>query len=198
MDIKENLAKNLILYRKAYNLTQVELAEKLNYSDKAVSKWERAEAVPDLVVLKQIADIFNITIDKMLHPPVDKIEKPHKNISKLRAIICASATVFVWLIAVCCFSFISLIFPSITETWIFFIYAIPISFGVLLCFTYVWGKNLWNSIFASLLCWSFILAVYLSVYVFTDFLPQNLWMIFLIGIPLQILVIFLFFYRKIK
>ena len=59
MDIKENLARNLTLYRKASNLTQAELAEKLNYSDKAVSKWERGESVPDLYVLKQLADFYN-------------------------------------------------------------------------------------------------------------------------------------------
>ena len=41
MDIKLNLAENLVKYRKHFNLTQAELAEKLNYSDKAVSKWER-------------------------------------------------------------------------------------------------------------------------------------------------------------
>ena len=60
MDIKENLANNIASHRKALKLTQAELAQKLNYSDKAVSKWERGEAVPDLVVLKQIADFFGI------------------------------------------------------------------------------------------------------------------------------------------
>ena len=56
MDIKENLAQNLTRLRKAEGLTQAELATKLNYSDKAVSKWERGESVPDLYVLKQLAD----------------------------------------------------------------------------------------------------------------------------------------------
>ena len=54
MDIKENFAKNLTNFRKQANLTQVELAEKLNYSDKAVSKWERGESIPDLYALKTL------------------------------------------------------------------------------------------------------------------------------------------------
>ena len=66
MDIRQNLASNIALHRKALKLTQAELAEKLNYSDKAVSKWERGEAVPELTVLKQIADFFNVTIDYLV------------------------------------------------------------------------------------------------------------------------------------
>ena len=69
MDIKENLAQNLAYYRKGVALTQAELAEKLNYSDKAVSKWERGESVPDLYVLKQLADFYGVTIDSLISEP---------------------------------------------------------------------------------------------------------------------------------
>ena len=58
--IKENIAKNLIKYRKAHNLTQIQLAEKLNYSDKSISKWERQESIPDLVILSNIAKLYGI------------------------------------------------------------------------------------------------------------------------------------------
>ena len=81
MDIKENLAENLISYRKAANLTQAELAEKLNYSDKAVSKWERGESFPDLYVLKQIADFYGVTIDTLINEP-KKPEKAEREIRK--------------------------------------------------------------------------------------------------------------------
>ena len=47
-------------------MTQVDLATKLNYSDKAVSKWERGESIPDVEVLYQIGKIFNVTIDMLL------------------------------------------------------------------------------------------------------------------------------------
>ncbi|MFA6611421.1 MAG: helix-turn-helix transcriptional regulator, partial [Bacilli bacterium] len=56
--IKENIANNLIKYRKAHNLTQIQLAEKLNYSDKSISKWERQESIPDLVILSNIAELY--------------------------------------------------------------------------------------------------------------------------------------------
>ena len=56
--IKSNIAKNLTAYRKRCNLTQSQLAEKINYSDKAVSKWERGEGVPDTLVLLKMCEIF--------------------------------------------------------------------------------------------------------------------------------------------
>ena len=69
MEIKDNLAKNLATYRKSANITQLELAEKLNYSDKAVSKWERGESTPDITVLKQLADLYGVTVDTLISPP---------------------------------------------------------------------------------------------------------------------------------
>ena len=62
-DIKEVFAENLLQLRKSAGFTQSDLAEKLNYSDKAVSKWERAEAVPDVSVLIAIAFLFGVSVD---------------------------------------------------------------------------------------------------------------------------------------
>ena len=96
---KEVLAKNLIKYRKSFNLTQQNLADKLNYSDKAVSKWERAEGVPDVFVLKQIADIYNVKVDNLLN---ESPEKKPKNIQKTRlkkTIIITLSSLLVWLVA---------------------------------------------------------------------------------------------------
>ncbi len=198
MDIKNNLAQNLIRYRKASGLTQLELAEKLNYTDKAVSKWERAESVPDLYVLKQLADFYSVKIDTLISEP--KKEKPtlKRNISKKRAIICLCCTGLVWLIAIFCYSLLGIIFPTITNTWLSFIYALPITSIILLILTAVWRKKLTNTIIISVLVWTTILSVFLSLLFLSPTIPTNLWMIFLIGIPAQALVIFWFMYRKVK
>ena len=65
-DFKKIVVENLIYYRKLNKLTQLQLAEKLNYSDKAISKWERAESIPDIIILKQIADLFGVTVDYII------------------------------------------------------------------------------------------------------------------------------------
>ena len=65
-DLREIVAKNICELRREANMTQLMLAEKLNYSDKAVSKWERGESVPDVFMLKTIADLFGVTVDYLL------------------------------------------------------------------------------------------------------------------------------------
>lgn len=198
MDIKENLATNLIKYRKYFGLTQAELAQKLNYSDKAVSKWERGESVPDLYVLKQLADFYGVKIDTLISEP--KKDKPtlSHNISKKRAIICLCCAGLVWLIAILCFSLLGIIFPSVTNSWLAFIYAIPVTAIILLVLTAVWHKKLTNTIIISILLWSTILSIYLSLLYLLITPPTNLWMVFLIGIPMQALTLFWFMYRKVK
>ena len=198
MDIKENLAQNLVNYRKSLNLTQAELAEKLNYTDKAVSKWERGESVPDLTVLKQIADFYGVTIDALISEP--KAEKPKsvRNVSRKRLIIVLCSSGLVWLVATFYYCFAALIFPNVEENWMAFIYAVPITLVVVLVFTSVWGKTLGNAIVTSLLIWTLILAVYLTLYFLLYNPPHTLWTVFILGIPLQILTILWFTYKKVK
>ncbi len=198
MDIKENLAKNLILYRKANNLTQLDLAQKLNYSDKAVSKWERGESVPDLYILKMLADFYGVTIDALISEPKNEVlPKGHgKNVKRTAILLCSTG--LVWLVAVLSYAMINLFVPSITHTWLSFFYALPINFILLLVFTAVWKKTWLNTLAISFLIWTILLAVYLTLLCTLITPPKTLWMIFLIGIPLQLLTLFFFMYRKSK
>ena len=102
-NVKENIAKNIARLRTENNMTQPELAKKLNYTDKSVSKWEHGIATPPIDVLKEIADIFGVTVDDMLRDMSDeeydkiytaKENKPNKIIITLLAVS------LVWLIAI--------------------------------------------------------------------------------------------------
>ena len=197
MDIKENLAKNLVTCRKAFGLTQAELAEKLNYSDKAVSKWERGESVPDLVVLKQIADFYGITIDKLLSE--NKNIRPNiiKNLGKKRIFSLLFSLGVVWIVAVLCHVMLSISNFSF-EKWLPYIYAIPVNAIVLIIFASAWKMEIANAVSISLLVWSLILSVFLTL-INTLTLPSpHLWQIFLIGIPAQLVIVFIFVLRYLK
>ena len=52
--VKKRIGANIAYYRRRAGLTQAGLAEKLNYSDKAVSKWERGDSIPDVLTLIQM------------------------------------------------------------------------------------------------------------------------------------------------
>lgn len=201
MDLKENFAVNLSRYRKEAKLTQAELAEKLNYSDKAVSKWERGESVPDIYALKNIAYFFGTSVDALVEEPkegTEALKKNKKHSWRKRCLISLCSVGIVWLVAICGYSFIEIIIPTLKATWLCFIYALPITFIVLTVLSAVWGKRFLNKIFVSCLIWTILAAVQVSVTVFAPLSVDNIWKLYLIGIPLQGLVVFWYFLGREK
>ncbi|MDP4133758.1 MAG: helix-turn-helix transcriptional regulator [Bacillota bacterium] len=193
-DLKYIIAKNIVDLRKSMNLTQAELGEKLNYSDKAVSKWERAESIPDVFTLKEIVDIFGVTMDYLLESEHKESEKNCPTISKQkkrnRLIITLLSTSLIFLIATFTFVFLGLYFnKSHQNLWMIYIYTIPLVCIVLLVFNSIWGKRKLNFLIISLLVWSILLCVYLS------FISYDIWLIFTIGVPAQIII---FLWGKMK
>ena len=101
-DLKKIIANNISELRRAFPLTQAELAEKLNYSDKAVSKWERGESMPDIEVLKQIADLFGVSVDYLLSETHDKSEPDIPRLMRRnRLIISGELAISLWRITRC-------------------------------------------------------------------------------------------------
>ena len=198
MDIKENFSHNLIIYRKAMNLTQAEFAEKINYSDKAVSKWERGESLPDLIVIKQIADLFNITIDELISKPkADKIKL--KKIFKSNIFLSFLTVCIIWLIATVLYCFAGVIVPeTMGKAWIFFITAIPFTFATL---TPLFKRKFGDIAYClalTLLLFSLALAVYVILMQFLHNPPASLWIIFFIPIASSTVIWFWLLYKKSK
>ena len=195
-DIKDAIAQNIAKYRKALGLTQAELAEKLNYSDKTLSKWERGDSIPDIVTLKQLADLFGITVDLLISDDPSRIEfnplpkKKGKNKKKAVPISLLSVGI-VWLIAILAFVALKMqstdIENALFKPWYIFIYAIPASSIVLLVFSGIWGNNSHVFLNTSVLLWTLTLAVFLTFQTF-----RNAYLLFIIPIPLQIMA-FIFF-----
>ncbi len=185
-NLKITVAKNIADLRKAANMTQLDLASRLNYSDKAVSKWERGESLPDVATLKTIAEIFSVTVDYLLQEehlqetiPVQQYSKHRR---RNRGLIAAMSSVLVWLIATFVFVNIDLISKQFHRHWLIFVYAVPATAIVLLVFNSIWGRRKLNFLIISIEVWSLLVAVYLTA------LPYNLWLIFFIGVPAQIII----------
>lgn len=189
-DIKLIIAKNIIDLRKRDGMTQAELAERLNYSDKAVSKWERGESVPDITVLKTIADMFAVKVDYLLtveHTDASlEAPKMSKRQKRNRKLIMGMCLVLVWLIATFVFVILQAAMPTQPLLWLSFVYAVPVSLIVWLVFNSIWFNTKNNFLIISALVWSVLAVVYLSLIFIIRF---NVWLLFLIGIPAQIIVI---------
>lgn len=184
-DIKLIIAKNIADLRKANGYTQISLAEKLNYSDKAISKWERGESVPEIGVLKEIADLFGVTLDYLVQKEHTAPPKPTGKTNKHNhAFITGMSVLLVWLIATVAFVVIDLS-TAVYSHWLAFIWAVPVSFVVWLVLNSVWFNRRLNFLIISLLMWTLLAALYIS------FLPFgfNIWLLFVVGVPGQVLVL---------
>ena len=160
MELKNIIAKNIAELRKANGLTQLSLAEKLNYSDKAVSKWESGASIPDVIVLKEIADLFGVTVDDLLRENCKMRNIPASN-KRIHTIITLLSVMLVWLIGT--LIFVSLGIAGISgDLWLSFIWPIPVSFIVLLVFNSIWGKRRLNYLIITFLMWTLLAAIYLS------------------------------------
>ncbi len=190
-NLNEIFSKNITRLRNAHNLTQFELGAKLNYSDKAVSRWERGEAIPDAKVLVGLSEIFGVTVDDLLKNPETESTKvlTEKQWRDNKTLIPLIAFVGVWTLALVIYVILNMF--DITY-WMVFAYALPVSVIVLLVFSAIWWNKKMNALFVSLLCWSVILCIYLTL------LKFNTWLLFIIGIPVQILVILAFRIHKHK
>lgn len=183
-NLKQILTKNLIFLRKKANLKQSELAEKLNYSDKTVSKWENGEVMPSIEVLAQIAELYNVTIDSLVHPIDEQnfFPTPKKDESRRNKIIITLLSIsVVWIVATLVYVYANII--SRTNLWIIFVWAFPISFVIGIVFSALWANKKTTLTVISLLIWSLIFAFFLQ------FWQYKLYALFLIGIPAQVVIL---------
>lgn len=189
--IKSTIAKNITALRLAKGITQIELAEMLNYSDKAVSKWERGESIPDVTVLYRISEIFGVTLDYLVHPHKEVDDsgiKLHDATKRRNHIVITSMCILlVWLIATTIFALLDMIpveFQGMHSTT--FLYAVPASAIVWLVFNSVWFNTKINYVIISVIMWSILGCMYLT---FLAFFQSNFWIIFSLGIPGQIIIL---------
>lgn len=188
-EMKKIVAANIVELRRCNHMTQAELADKLCYSDKAISKWERGESIPDVFTLKQVADLFCVTVDYLLtNHEGEKITLSdaarHKNRNHL-LISCISSGL-VWLIATVLYVILDVVPAELPSLWMIFVYAVPVTSIVALVFNSIWGRRRFNYLIISILMWSILIAVCLQIYLVYPI--YNVWLIAATGIPGQVII----------
>lgn len=191
--LKYQIGANISAYRKREGWTQAGLAERLNYSDKAVSKWERGESVPDVLILANMAELFGITVNELLIDPnalpektgavqnamghvVEKTLKRKAN----KNIILGLSSVLVWFVAM--LIFVVLDTMEIPNSWLAFLFAIPADAIVMLCLRSAWHDFRWNRALVSVIMWGMLLGLFMALLLIWNI---NVWRVFLLGIPGQ-------------
>ena len=200
--LKNQIGANIALYRKRAGLTQAGLAEKLNYSDKAVSKWERGESVPDVLTLAMLAEQFEITVNDLLSDPEALPENPtnleaamtkvsEKALKRKanKSIILKLSSLLVWFVALFVYVLLSSFELTDPFSFILFPYAIPINAIVLLSLRSAWRDFRWNKVLISVIVWGFLLSLYVTFYMVWHI---HMWKLYLLGIPGQMAILLWF------
>lgn len=206
--LKRQIAGNIVFYRKRAGLTQAELAQRINYSDKAVSKWERADALPDVLTLILLAEAVGATADQLIYhdpnapeaqpdaavpetvePARDEPRKKpvRKTLTQKRKIIAALVSILVWFVALLAYQVLS--DAHLPGYWVGFLAAVPANAIVLLSLLSAWRYYRLNQVLISVIMWGSLILVFTLFYAYLSLcLPK----IFLLGIPGQ-LAIYLWF-----
>lgn len=188
-NVKEIIAANLCALRKENKLTQQQLAEKLNYSDKAVSRWENAETLPDIETLCKICDIYGVRFEYLLQKEQPK-KNPYVVKSNLtsRILITFIIVCSFWIAATLTYTYVNVIFD--VKVWTIFMWAVPLSAVVCEICNAVFFKNkVLGCVLISIISWTLILSLYLQT------LKYNTWMLFIMGVPLQAVIILITIFR---
>lgn len=188
-NIKNIIAKNLVELRKRKKYTQQDLANILQYSDKAISKWEKGDSLPDIEILYQICNLYGVTLDYLTHEGSYEEKKEFvmpKYEKRNKAIITLLFIVTVWTLGITAFVFLNIFIKNKPVFWPIFIWCIPVSASLLLYFNLRWGRRFWNSFIFSIMLWGYIAGLFFQILYSLDI---NIWPIFLVGVPLEIAII---------
>ena len=179
-ELKTQIGNNIAACRKRFGLTQAELAEKLNYSDKAVSKWERGDSLPDVMTLMLLAQQLGVTVNDLVGevPPGPAVQNEAVQEKKVdKHVIQALVSLLVWAIAL--IAYVALSSFGIPKSWLGFVYAIPVNAIVLLSLRSAWRQYRLNLLLVSLIVWGTLASAYMTFLVFAQF---NFWKLVLLGL----------------
>ena len=202
-ELKLRVGSNIARLRRERGLTQAELAERINYSDKAVSKWERAESLPDVLTLLNLAEQLGTDLNTLTgcapeipapapepmpepapEPEPEPVPTPEPAVKKLarrytadKTVIQKLSSILVWVVAL--FLYMVLDAFGVKNLWLLFVVAMPVNAIVLLSLRSAWKLYGWNRILISIIMWGFLLTIYLLLLVVGK---VNVWKILPMGL----------------
>ncbi len=192
-NLKYQIGSNIAFLRKSRGMTQADLAERINYSDKAISKWERGESTPDVATLMQLARFFGVTVDELLaedspEAPEAVPDSAQADLRKRRRTgVLVLSSMLVWFLAMLVYVILSSV--GVPKSWVAFVYAIPINAIVLLSVRSAFRRFNWNITLVSAIVWGVLLSIYVSLLVFAR---ANVWKLVFLGLFGQVAVILWF------
>lgn len=206
-ELKLTVGSSIARLRREQGMTQAELAERINYSDKAVSKWERGESLPDVLTLMNLAQHLGTDLNTLTGtapaptptepeakpaaaealPPAPTTKKRPRRYTADRSVIQKLCSILVWVVAL--FLYMILDAFGVEHLWLLFVAAIPTNAIVLLSLRSAWRYFGWNRILISVILWGALLTLYLLLLTVSK---VNVWRILPMGLLGQAAIILWF------
>lgn len=204
-DFRKKTGNNISYYRKANGLTQSALGEKLSYSDKAVSKWERGDSVPDVYIIYRMSEIFGCSVNDIIGQnekdiKSDRINEIAKNKQFRRIMITALSVGLLWLVASVIYFVTDLIVNGVYKLGqddfiLVFMYSVPASFIITLVFSKLWGRIWQQAVSVSGILWGSVISLAVSFNVF-NFAQSSAYKILFAAGFFQVLIVLWYVMRK--
>lgn len=189
-NLREIVSKNIVSLRKANNLTQIELAKRINYSDKAISRWEKGEVLPDLETIQALSEVFDVPISAILEKEQEG-SKPKKIKQTKQQVLSQIFIMFeIWTILSVAYAYFNITRGE--NIWQIFVWGIPATALIILLINHKRKSNISSFIYGTIFVWSFITCIFLHM------LNSCPWYFFVLGVPIQgmLVVRFLFNYKQ--
>lgn len=189
-NVRETVAKNIVTLRKQNNLTQIELAQKINFSDKAISRWENGEVLPDLETIKKLSEVFNVPVSLIIEEQ-EVVEKP-KGISITKRDVLSQIFLVceIWVILGVIYAYFDI--TKSVSYWKIFLWGVPTTALFLIIQNRKKKNKIMYFVYGTLFVWSFITCLFIQM------LSARPWYFFLLGVPIQgmLIVRYLFNYKQ--
>ena len=188
-NIREIVAKNIATLRKESNLTQIELAQKINFSNKAISRWEQGEVLPDIETIQKLSEIFNVPISSILEEQDDNKKRKISKLTKKDILSHIFLICEIWVVIGVIYAYLNISKGS--NLWQIFLWGVPATALFLIIQNRKKKNNILSFVFTTIFVWSFITSLFLHL------LESCPWYFFLLGIPVQgmLIVRYLFDYK---
>lgn len=190
--LRQNVAKKLAAYRKRAGLTQSELAERLNYSDKSISKWERGDGLPDLLVLASLSELYGVPLDEFVKD--GPLKRPFQTLKQRRILVTLLSVGLVFFLATGAFFIMTL--TELPLAWLCYLVALPVASVVCIVFAHLWGNTLLQLLAVSSLVWTLAVLAQQSFLLFSSFNGGTL--IYVVAAVLQVLVLLWYYFMYIR
>ena len=189
-NVKAIVSQNLLRLRKENNLTQAELARRINYSDKAISRWEAGEVVPDLETIYALSEVFDVPVSYITESRSKEGANDGRKVIGQKVLSQIFLCCEIWLIVTVLFVYLKI--SRHTNLWQLFVWGVPCSMLVLWLYNRKERTNVLLFIYSSIFVWSFTTCIYLHL------IESNPWYMFFIGLPAQGLLVirYLFNYKQ--